>query len=97
MSLLWAIVICSERRDLLYLQKEGILLANLFPRATAAMAALDFPGSWIFDNGIGEAQFTALGGSPTVTHEPGLSTAYENRGAIFRRVSEGFLRQVRTV
>ena len=25
--------------------------------------------------------------SPTVTHEPGLSTAYENRGAIFSRVS----------
>ena len=27
------------------------------------------------------------GGSPTVTHEPGLSTAYENHEAIFRRVS----------
>jgi hypothetical protein len=25
-------------------------------------------------------------GWPTVTHEPGLSTAYENRGTIFRRI-----------
>jgi hypothetical protein len=31
-------------------------------------------------------------GSPTVIHEPELSTAYENRGAIFRRVSLPFLR-----
>jgi hypothetical protein len=44
-----------------------VLLANLFPRDTAAMAALDSPGSCIFNNGIGEAQFSALGGSPTVS------------------------------
>jgi hypothetical protein len=30
---------------------------------------------------------SALLNSPTVTHEPGLSTAYENNPAIFRRVS----------
>ena len=33
-------------------------------------------------------------GSPTVTHEPGLSTAYGNGGAISSRVSEGFLRHL---
>jgi hypothetical protein len=37
---------------------------------------------------------TFAGGWPTVTHEPGLSTAYENSGAIFRRVSGDFVRQV---
>jgi hypothetical protein len=35
---------------------------------------------------------SVLGGWPTVTHEPGLSTAYENRGAIFKRVSGRFSR-----
>jgi hypothetical protein len=33
---------------------------------------------------------TAQIGSPTVTHEPGLSTAYENRRAIFRRIPHEF-------
>ena len=36
---------------------EGILLANLLPRDTAAIAALDSPGSCAFHNGICEAQF----------------------------------------
>ena len=34
-------------------------------------------------------------GSPTVIHEPELSTAYENRRAIFRRVSLRFSPQFR--
>ena len=46
-----------------------------------------------FQEGICEAQISALGGSPTVPHEPELSTAHENRRAIFRRVSGGFSRQ----
>jgi hypothetical protein len=33
---------------------------------------------------------SVLGGWPTVTHEPGLSTAYENREAIFRRIAHEF-------
>ena len=37
-------------------------------------------------------QISARGGWPTVTHELGLSTAYENHAAIFRRVSGGFMR-----
>src|SRR5262245_54791937 len=64
-----------------------ILLANLFPRDRAAVATLDSPCSWAFNDGICEAQFSALGDSPTVTHEPGLSTAHENSGAISSRVS----------
>jgi hypothetical protein len=42
-------------------------LANLFPRDTAVIAALDSPGFCTFKNGIYEAQFLALGGSPTVS------------------------------
>jgi len=33
-------------------------------------------------------------GAPTVGHDPAITTAYENRWAIFRRVSGGFLRQL---
>ena len=40
---------------------------NLFPRDTAAIAALDSPGSCTFNNGICEAQFSALEGLPTVS------------------------------
>ena len=29
-------------------------------------------------------------GKPTVVHDPGLSTAYENREAIFRRILHEF-------
>jgi hypothetical protein len=45
-----------------------------------------------FQEGMLSTPISVLGGWPTVIHEPGLSTAYENRGAIFRRVFEGFLR-----
>jgi hypothetical protein len=62
------------------------------PRYRAAVATVDSPWSWAFHDGIYEAQFSALWGSPTVTHEPGLSTAYENSPAIFSRVSGGFSR-----
>jgi hypothetical protein len=72
-----------------------ILLANLLPRDRAAVATSDSPCSWAFNDGICEAQFSALGGSPTVIHEPELSTAHENSGAISRRVSGGFVRLVR--
>src|SRR5262245_1616622 len=34
-----------------------------------------------------DTQISALLNSPTVPHESGLTTAYENREAIFRRVS----------
>jgi hypothetical protein len=44
-----------------------ILLANLFPRGTAMIAALNSPGFCTFKNGICEVQFLAQGGSPTVS------------------------------
>src|SRR4029453_3421335 len=39
-----------------------------------------------------DTQISAPGGWPTVPHEPGLSTAYGNSGAISSRVSLRFLR-----
>jgi hypothetical protein len=39
-----------------------------------------------FQEGMWDTQISALLNSPTVIHEPGLSTAYENSGAIFSRV-----------
>jgi len=44
-----------------------ILLANLFPRGRAAVAPLDSPWSWAFNEGICEAPFAAFWGSPTVS------------------------------
>jgi hypothetical protein len=42
-------------------------LANLLPRDRATVATSDSPCSWAFNDGICEAQFSALGGSPTVS------------------------------
>ena len=39
------------------------------------------------NEGMYDTKTSALLSSPTVTHEPGLSTAYENSPAIFSRVS----------
>jgi hypothetical protein len=64
-----------------------ILLANLSSRDTAVRATLVSACLWPFKNGTCAAPFLVLRGSPTVTHEPGLSTAYENSEAIFSRVS----------
>jgi hypothetical protein len=43
-----------------------------------------------FNNGICEAQLSALGGSSTVPHEPRLSTPYENSQSIFSRIAHEF-------
>lgn len=48
-------------------KKGRILLANLFPRGTAVIAALDSPGFYTCKNGICKAQLLALGGAPTVS------------------------------
>src|SRR5215468_7293263 len=46
---------------------HDVLLANLLQRDRAAVATSDAPCSWAFNDGICEAQFSALGGSPTVS------------------------------
>src|SRR5262249_33040211 len=54
--------------DRAYVLENGrILLANLLPRDRATVATSDSPCSWAFNDGICEAQFSALGGSPTVS------------------------------
>jgi len=45
---------------------------------------------FVFTEDMEDTQASALLSSPTVTHEPGLSTADENRGAIFRRIPHEF-------
>jgi hypothetical protein len=50
----------------------------------------NFLSFFAFQEGMLGTPISVLGGSPTVTHELGLSTADENRKAIFRRVSGDF-------
>jgi hypothetical protein len=47
----------------------------------------------MFEEAVYGVKFLALRSSPTVAHELAITTAYEKSLAIFRRVSEGFLRQ----
>src|SRR5262249_44646064 len=55
-------------------------------------SCVSFPSVFAFKEGMWDTPISALGGSPTVTHDPRLSTAYENSPAIFSRVSGGFVR-----
>jgi hypothetical protein len=68
----------------------GILLVILFPRDTATVTALDSSDFWVFKAGMWGTPISALLNSPTVPHEPGLSTAYEISGAIFSRILHEF-------
>src|SRR5215831_21350474 len=74
-----------------------ILLANLLQGSRSTFSCVNFPGVSAFQEGMWDTHMSALPGSPTVPHDPGLSTAYENRGAIFRRVSGGFLRHLQII
>jgi hypothetical protein len=67
-------------------QNGRVLLANLFQGSKRTLSCAGFPIFLAFKEGMWDTQISALLNSPTVTHEPGLSTAYENREAIFRRV-----------
>src|SRR5262245_55509985 len=59
-------------------------------RTRTAFFCVRFPSLFAFTEDMEDTQASALLSSPTVTHEPGLSTAYENRGAIFRRIPHEF-------
>jgi hypothetical protein len=56
-------------------------------RSRSTLSWGSFPSFFAFTEGVWDTQISALLRSPTVTHEPGLSTVYENHEAIFRRVS----------
>src|SRR5262245_47002532 len=71
--------------------KNGvILLANLFQGSSSSFSCTRFPRCCAFQAGMWDTHISALLSSPTVAYEPGLSTAYENRGAIFRRITHEF-------
>jgi hypothetical protein len=72
-------------------KKGGILLANLLQSSKSTFSWGNFLSFFAFKEGMSSTPISVLGGCPTVTHESGLSTAYENSLAIFRRVSGGFL------
>jgi len=52
------------------------------------VASISLP--FYFKKGMWGTLISALLSSPTVTHEPGLSTAYENHEAIFSRIAHEF-------
>jgi hypothetical protein len=66
------------------------MLANLLQSSKSTFSWESFLSFFAFKEGMLDTQISALGGWPTVTHEPGLSTAYENREAIFRRIAHEF-------
>src|SRR6266508_1387978 len=70
-------------------KNEGILLANVLQGYSSTFPCASFPSVFAFQEGMWGTLILALLNSPTVTHEPGLSTAYKNSPAIFSRVSEG--------
>src|SRR5205085_7736709 len=48
-------------------KKGGILLANLLHSSRSTFSCASFPSLFAFQEGICEAQISALGGSPTVS------------------------------
>jgi hypothetical protein len=67
-----------------------ILLAHLLQGSRSTFACVRFPSFFAFQDGMWDTQFSALLSSPTVTHEPGLSTASEISSAIFRGIAHEF-------
>jgi hypothetical protein len=59
------------------------------PFGGVAQELPSFLSFFAFKEGMWDTQIAALLSSPTVIHEPGLSTADENSPAIFKRVSPG--------
>ena len=70
---LWAGIVGHLRP---YANNGRILLANLLQGSGSTFACVCFPSFFAFQDGMWDTQFSALLSSPTVTHEPGLSTAY---------------------
>ena len=69
-------------------------MANLLQSSSSTFSCVSFPGFFAFQEGMWDTHISALLSSPTVIHDPGLSTAHENRGAIFSRVSLRLMRHL---
>src|SRR4030095_15495137 len=65
---------------------ERILLANPLQSSRSTFSRGSFLSFFAFQEGMLGTPISLLGGWPTVIHDTGLSTAYENREAIFRRI-----------
>src|SRR5262245_12942351 len=61
-------------------QTVRILLANLLQSSRSTFSQGNLLRFFAFKEGMVGTSISVRGGWPTVTHEPGLSTAYENRG-----------------
>src|SRR5262249_45409641 len=77
-----------EKRKVL--KKGGILLVNLLQSSRSTFSWGGFLRFFAFFEGMLDTKISAPGGWPTVPHEPRLSTAYGNRGAISRRIPHEF-------
>src|SRR5215471_14384124 len=64
-------------------KKGPILLANPLQRSKRTFSWGSFLSFFAFKEGMWDTHIAALLSSPTVTHDPRLSTAYENSPAIF--------------
>lgn len=73
-----------------FVSQKGILLANLLQGSRSTFSRGSFLSFFAFQEGMWDTQISVLGGWPTVTHEPGLSTAHENYEAIFSRILHEF-------
>ena len=67
-------------------KNHPILLANLLQSSRRTFSWGSFLSFFAFKEGMLSTPISVRRGWPTVTHEPGLSTAYETRGAIFSRI-----------
>ena len=91
--MIYIVVVTASNLEKRSRKNGGILLVNPLQRSKSTFSWGSFLSFFAFKDGISDTQISALGGWPTVMHEPGLSTAYGNSGAISSRVSGGFLRQ----
>jgi hypothetical protein len=59
-------------------------LANPLQSSRSTFSRGSFLSLFAFKEGMMDIEISALGGWPTVPHEPGLSTVYGNSGGYFQ-------------
>jgi hypothetical protein len=74
----------------LFRSRAALCLENLLQGSTSTFFLHKVPQLFALKEGMWDTQIAALRSSPTVTHDPRLSTAYENSPVIFSRVSPRF-------
>src|SRR5262245_19230938 len=79
-SLAMSSMITQKLKTWSVLKNLPIILANLLQRSRSTFSRGSFLSFFAFKEGMWDTPISTLGGWPTVVHEPGLSTAYENSG-----------------